>query len=106
MMFRILKKLFTKSNPTDLRQLIKDGALLVDVRSRQEYASGHVSGSLNIPLDTLPQQLDRFSSHEYKIVFCQSGMRSMQAKTILERYGISHVINGGTWEKINRLVNS
>ena len=47
-MLSIFKNLF-KSTTVDLAQLIKDGAVIVDVRSKAEFATGHVKGSLNIP---------------------------------------------------------
>jgi phage shock protein E len=86
----------------DYKELIKAGAFLVDVRTEAEYADGHVNGSTNIPLHTIPAELDKFKNKSNIIVFCRSGGRSSQAKAFLEINGISNVINGGTSEFVKQ----
>ncbi len=88
---------------TQLLNAIKEGAYLIDVRTPAEFAGGHVKGSVNIPLDKVQQQLSKFNDKKNIVVFCRSGMRSSQAKGILENNGIKNVINGGTWHKVNQL---
>lgn len=105
-MFGILNYLFSKNSTTSLVELIKDNGFLVDVRSPEEYALGHVNGSVNIPLDKIAIQLEQFKNKKNIIVFCKSGMRSHQAKAILNQHGFTNVTNGGTWQNINNLVNS
>ncbi len=101
--------LFSKSNVSrdgggaPLRQLIRDGALLVDVRTPQEFASGHVNGSVNIPLNRLATELDRLRGNEHIVVFCLSGNRSHQARMLLERQGFTNVHDGGTWRRVQEL---
>ncbi|MBK9379399.1 MAG: rhodanese-like domain-containing protein [Saprospiraceae bacterium] len=102
-MFDFIKKLFSQAPQVDLKQLIREGAFLVDVRTPAEFQSGNVKGSVNIPLDTIPRQLEKFKGKKSVIVFCRSGNRSSQAKTILQRAGISEVYNGGTWEQVKML---
>ena len=77
---------------------------MVDVRTPGEFNSGHVKGSVNIPLDSLTQQMAKFKNKKNIIVFCRSGNRSSQAKTILEQNGFTNVVNGGTWEHVNQFV--
>ncbi|MEI6086877.1 MAG: rhodanese-like domain-containing protein [Bacteroidota bacterium] len=89
-------------NDIDYKQLIKDGAFLVDVRTEAEFAEGHVKGSTNIPLHTIPNELDQFKNKTNIIVFCRSGGRSSQAKAYLDVNGFMNVINGGTWDFINQ----
>ncbi|SDI58066.1 rhodanese-like domain-containing protein [Mucilaginibacter sp. P25] len=96
----LFKQLFGGSPSVDLESLIKDGAFLVDVRTPGEFAGGHAKGSVNIPLDQLPQQLSRLRNKKSIIVCCQSGGRSGQAKGILEKNGITNVINGGNWNNV------
>ena len=103
-MFEFLKNIFSNNND-DLRKIVKEGAFLVDVRTPDEYKSGHVKGSVNIPLDQIKNQIAKFKGKNNIIVFCRSGMRSGQAKSILEQNGFTNVINGGTWNKIDQLVN-
>ncbi len=93
------------NNNQDLVKVVNDGGFLVDVRSPGEFADGHVKGSVNIPLDQLQNQLAKFKDKENIIVFCRSGNRSSQAKSILERNGFTNVTNGGTWQEVNAVIN-
>jgi phage shock protein E len=102
----IFKNLFGGSGKADLKNIIEQGAFLVDVRSAAEFAGGHVKGSVNIPLDKIPGQLAQFRNRKNIVVFCLSGGRSGQAKSILERNGIHPVINGGSWTRVNQLISS
>ncbi len=90
------QQLFGGGQTADLKIIIAAGAFLVDVRTPGEFAAGHVKGSVNIPLNTLPSQLSEFKNKKNIIVFCLSGGRSGQAKSILEQNGFTNVINGGT----------
>jgi rhodanese-related sulfurtransferase len=87
----------------DLKQLINNGALLVDVRSSGEFAGGSAKGAINIPLDQVTQRLEDFKGKDQIIVFCRSGNRSGQAQSILERNGFTNVTNGGTWDTVANL---
>ena len=88
------------SNNGNLATLVNDGAFLVDVRTPGEFAEGNVKGSVNIPLDQVQNQLAKFKAKENIVVFCRSGNRSGQAKSILEQNGFNNVTNGGTWQDI------
>jgi phage shock protein E len=98
----LFKKLFGGVQTADLKSIIDQGAFLVDVREPGEFAGGTAKGAVNIPLGSVPSQLDKFKRKENIIVFCRSGNRSGQAKTILEQNGFKNVINGGTWEEVNQ----
>jgi rhodanese-related sulfurtransferase len=89
-------------NDIDYKKLINDGAFLVDVRTEAEFAEGHIKGSTNIPLHTIPNELEQFKNKTTIIVFCRSGGRSSQAKAYLDVNGFTNVINGGTWDFINQ----
>ncbi|WP_293297320.1 rhodanese-like domain-containing protein [Pedobacter sp. UBA4863] len=97
--------LFGRTDNSRLIEAIKAGAFLVDVRTAAEFSSGSVKGAVNIPLDRVASQLQKFAGKKAIVVFCRSGNRSSLAKTILEQNGIQHVINGGTAAKVNRIVN-
>ncbi len=99
-----LQKLFSSAPATDLKTWINDGAFLVDVRTAQEFASGSVKGAVNIPLDRLSNELHKFKNKQNIIVFCRSGARSGQAKTILEQTGFTNIVNGGAWNDVNKFV--
>ena len=70
----------------------------IDVRTPEEYASGHAARSVNIPLDTLGTNLDRLEKSEPVYVICETGGRSAQAAKLLKDAGFPNVLNvrGGT----------
>ena len=103
-MFEILKNIFSEKDNSVMENLIKEGAFLVDVRSAAEFADGHVKGSVNIPVDQVQSQLDKFKDKKHIVVFCRSGMRSSQAKSILKRNGFTNVTDGGTWQSVNSFI--
>ncbi|MEC5158217.1 rhodanese-like domain-containing protein [Chryseobacterium sp. MP_3.2] len=93
---------FTK---TDYADLLKKGAIIVDVRSKDEYAGGHIKNSLNIPVDQLLNNLSRLKDKNKTIITCcASGMRSGTAKTILLKNGYTDVHNGGGWASLNEKI--
>lgn len=100
-MFDQLKKMFFGGN-ADLGSLLKAGAQVVDVRSREEFASGHLKGSINIPLSELNRNLGKIRKDKTVIVCCASGMRSASAKSALESHGFT-VFNGGGWKSLERI---
>lgn len=103
-MFGIFKNLFSQKDSSQLKKLIEEGAFLVDVRSPSEFSAGHVSGSVNIPLGQVQNQLSEFKGKNHIVVFCQSGMRSSQAKSILEQNGFTNITNGRSWKDIKTLL--
>jgi phage shock protein E len=105
-MLNIFKKLLDISNDEKLATLIKNSAFLVDVRTPQEFADGSVKGATNIPLVKVESQLAKFKGKEHIIVFCRSGNRSGQAKSILEQNGFKNITNGGTWKNVNQFVKN
>lgn len=96
--------LFGGGATANLQSVIDEGAFLVDVRTPGEFAGGHVKGSVNIPLNRVPMELAKFKNKKNIIVFCRSGNRSSQAKSILEQNGFTNVVNGGTWDNVSRFV--
>jgi phage shock protein E len=104
-MFGIFKKTDNQKNSEVLETRIKEGAFLVDVRNPQEYEQGSVESAVNIPLETVQNQLHKFKNKKHIIVFCRSGNRSGQAKLILEQHGFTNVTNGGAWTELNQIVN-
>ncbi|MBQ6527537.1 MAG: rhodanese-like domain-containing protein [Clostridia bacterium] len=65
------------------------GAILMDVREKEEYAQGHIPGAVNLPLSRLPEiKVDRTAS---LFLYCLRGMRSFKAKRMLRRMGYTQV---------------
>lgn len=104
-MFEIFKNLFTKTDGNSLSEILSDNPFLVDVRSREEFNSGSCKGAVNIPVDQIQNQLSKFKDKKNIVVFCRSGMRSSQAKSILEKNGVVNVTNGGGFENVHRILN-
>lgn len=98
----MFKTLFGIGPKVDLGQKIKEGATIVDVRTADEFRSGHVKGSINIPLDRIQDQLKRLDKTKPVITCCRSGARSGMATDTLKRLGFD-AYNGGPWTSVNSL---
>lgn len=81
----------------DYKSLVQNGAVIVDVRSSQEFKGGHIKGSLNVPLQELQRSLGKIPKNKTVITCCASGMRSASAKSLLKSSGYQEVHNGGGW---------
>ncbi len=102
-MIQAIKNLLGIGPKVDLGELIDQGAIIVDVRSKGEYSGGHIKGSLNIPLDQLNDHLKKFKSKDQAILTCcASGMRSASARGILKSKGFTNVHNAGAWHNLKR----
>jgi phage shock protein E len=100
-MIPFIKSLFGLGPKTDYKALINQGAEIIDVRTKGEFASGHIKGSKNIPLNTLNSNLKHFKDKEKTyLLCCASGMRSGSAKSILKSKGYSNVHNAGSWQSL------
>ncbi len=73
----------------DARALVADGALLLDVRTNGEFASGHIDGAKNVPLHELGSRLEKLSKKSPVVVYCRSGARSARAARILQKAGFA-----------------
>ena len=103
-MFGLFKNLFGQQDNSQLKEVLADNAFLVDVRTPSEFASGSVKGAVNIPLDKVSGQLPKFKNKKHIVVFCRSGNRSGEAKSILEKNGFNNVVNGGTWNNVQKVI--
>lgn len=87
------------------KELIKEGAVLVDVRTKSEYNSGHIDGAKLLPVDSINASNAKeviASKDTVVIVYCRSGARSASAAKLLEELGYTNVYNLGAmsnWEK-------
>jgi len=104
-MINTIKQLLGFGPKINYAQLVKDGAIIIDVRTKGEYQQGHIKGSQNIPLDVLSSNLSKLNKEKTIITCCASGMRSAQAKSILISNGFSNVHNGGGWIGLNNKIN-
>lgn len=79
-----------------VRTMIQQGATLVDVRSPGEYASGHVDGAINIPVDQIRARMSEIPTGKPVVLYCRSGARSSSAASILRGAGRTDVFNAGS----------
>lgn len=99
-MLTLLKNLLGIGPKVDLNELMASGALVVDVRTPAEYKDGHVKGSINLPLQTLGNNLNKLKKDQVIITCCRSGSRSGMAKRMLQANGFEQVHNGGPWTNL------
>jgi rhodanese-related sulfurtransferase len=81
----------------DARALVQNGALLLDVRTPAEFASGHVPGAVNVPVQELESKWAslKVPADRPVVVYCRSGARSARAKAWLEAHGVQRVVDIG-----------
>jgi rhodanese-related sulfurtransferase len=99
-MFNLIKKLFGMGPSVDYQALMQKGAIILDVRTKNEFQSGHIKGAVNIPVQTLGSNLSKLKKDRPIITCCASGMRSASAKSILQSNGFNEVYNGGSWASL------
>ncbi|MFV8466604.1 rhodanese-like domain-containing protein [Flavobacterium sp. LB1P62] len=105
-MINTLKNLFGFGPKVNYSDLVKQGTIILDVRSKGEYSGGHIKGSLNIPVDTLSNNLFKLKDRNQPIITCcASGMRSASAKSILKSNGFTKVYNGGGWSSLQNKIS-
>lgn len=92
----ILSSLFKSSKKDELKEKVQNGALLLDVRTKEEYRAGRAPGSINIPLDDLAAETERLEQGVPVVVVCASGARSEYAASFLKSKGFE-AHNGGSW---------
>lgn len=104
-MLNSIKNMLGFGPEVDYSALVKEGAIILDVRSKGEYANGHIKGSMNISVDTLNGNLVKLNKSKPIITCCASGMRSGSAKNILLANGFKEVYNGGPWNSLQSKIN-
>ncbi len=83
-----------------IEQYLENGAIVIDVRTFEEFEQGHVQGSKNIPLNTIGTHIDEIQKLSKSVITCcRSGARSGSAATILKQHNID-AINGGPWGNV------
>lgn len=88
-----------------LEQLIRKGAVILDVRTENEFKTGHIEGSVNISLGTIRERYTELDPTTTYITVCSHGLRSVKAEHILKERGFKHVHNGGAWSDLQELIH-
>jgi phage shock protein E len=101
--FTVVKPL---RDPEAAKRLVAGGAVVLDVRTADEYADGHLPNAVNIPVQDLGGRLAEVEKLVAKdksrpiVVYCAAGSRAASAKTALESAGFTQVVNGGGYEDL------
>jgi phage shock protein E len=101
-MSNLLKSLF--GQPADLKAIYQNGAVILDVRTPEEFSTAHMDGAINIPVDQVMQRISDLRQEDRPIITCcRSGARSGVAKATLAAAGLE-VYNGGSWISLQKQV--
>jgi phage shock protein E len=99
--------LFSFFGTGSLKKALRQGAVIIDVRSASEYDRGRIPGSLNIPVDRIAVSVPRIKTLNKPVILCcASGHRSRIAAKTLKEEGLKDIYNGGNWERVLRLIES
>jgi rhodanese-related sulfurtransferase len=90
-----------------VKEALRHGAVIIDVRTAHEFDQGKVSGSINIPIDRININLQRIRQMPKPVIVCSgSDSETEKAIAILKTNGIKEVYNGGRWTRILRMSKS
>ena len=88
-----------------IKDAIRRGAMVIDVRTATEFDQGRVPGSINIPVDRIPVNAERIREMNRPIIFvCSTGARSSKAASIMQEKGLKEVYNAGSWENLLKIL--
>lgn len=90
-----------------IKQALREGGVIVDLRTAYEYDQGHIPRSLNIPIDRIRANIDRIKGLGKPVILCcSSGGHCREAASILREAGVPSVVNGGNWESLWRMIRN
>lgn len=93
-----------KEATNEIKEYLSNGAVVLDVRTQEEWDEGHTEGAKHIVLQTIPANVDEIKSWNKPVIaVCRSGGRSGQATQFLKQNGVD-VINGGPWQNVDQHV--
>jgi phage shock protein E len=100
-MIEFVKRALGIQPAIDFKQYVKQGAIILDVRTHQEYTTGHIKNSVNIPVHEIAANLHKLPAKNVAIITCcASGVRSSKAAGILKSNGYTNIHNGGSWNQL------
>lgn len=81
---------------------VRDGAIILDVRTAAEYEMGHIPGAINISLGSIRERYIELDPEKTYITTCSHGLRSVKVEQILKELGFRQVYNGGAWSDLEQ----
>lgn len=98
-LFNLFRK---KDMSNEIKEYLENGAVILDVRTVEEWNAGHSEGAQLITLQTIPARVDEVKAWNKPVIaVCKSGGRSGQATQFLKGHGVD-VINGGPWQNVDQ----
>ena len=90
-----------------IRQALREGAVIIDLRTAYEYDQGHIPRSLNIPIDRIRANIVRIRDFRKPVILCcGTGAHCREGAEILRTAGITPVYNGGSWQSLLRVAQN
>ena len=100
-LFNLFKR---KNMDQEIKEYLAKGAIVLDVRTKEEWDEGHVAGAEHIVLTIIPLEIEQIKSWNKPVIaVCRSGARSGQAAQFLKENGVD-IINGGPWQNVDQHV--
>lgn len=91
-----------KDKSEEIKKYLEKGAVILDVRTQEEWDEGHTDGAEHIVLNTIPSEVEQIKSWGKPVIaVCRSGARSGQATEFLSKQDVD-VINGGPWQNVDQ----
>ncbi|MDP5107159.1 MAG: rhodanese-like domain-containing protein [Polaribacter sp.] len=89
---------------SEIKEYLNKGAVILDVRTLDEWNEGHTKGAKHVVLTVIPLEIEKIKAWKKPIIaVCRSGARSGQATQFLKQHGVD-VINGGPWQNVDQHV--
>ncbi len=93
-----------KDMSAQIKEYLEKNAVILDVRTQEEWNDGHIDGAKHIVLNLVPVKMDEIKSWKKPVIaVCRSGARSGQATQFLQQHGID-IINGGPWQNVDQYI--
>lgn len=94
-----------KDNVDRIKKYLENGAIVLDVRTEEEWNEGHGKNARHVVLNLIPESLEKLKTlNKPYIAVCRSGGRSGQATQFLVNNGLD-VINGGPWQNVDQFIS-
>ena len=90
-----------------IKDALRHGAVIIDVRTAHEFDQGRVKESINIPIDRIRINLQRIGQMKRPVIICSSSdYENEKVISLLKENGIREVYNGGTWTRMLKITRS
>ena len=94
-----------KDMSANIKDYLENGAVILDVRTQEEWNEGHIKGSKHLVLNSIPENIESIKGFKKPIIaVCKSGGRSQSATDFLSQHGLD-VINGGPWQNVAKYID-